>query len=139
MKIHAVLPLALAGLLGTLGANSLFEPPRPLLAEKTDSQWRLPAAEDVGALQKAGSRLKQHFKSAAAKTANQATASHWRFRGVVRQGDRYRALIEQNGKLQRLEVGAGFPDGETLAAISNSGVTLAGENGERELRLHRQH
>lgn len=100
--------------------------------------WGVPAIDPAAAAAAA----------AAAASAGQGTGlsgnaagGQWRVTGVMRQGDRYLAILTQAAagqppKTSFLQVGEKLPDGRALAAIDSDWVEVDAAAGRQRIRLY---
>lgn len=117
-------------------------PPLQAIKEAGERTWSLPTLRGPAEIDKAFSALQtlkpwgltqEETKNAAATAVK---VVQWYFRGVVRVGIGYFALIETEGKVRRYRYGDVLPDGRKLTKIDDDRIETTGPEGPMVTRLY---
>lgn len=95
-------------------------------------------AQQKEAAKQAHKKLRKHFFVQQNSTQGGQKNNNWKLHGIVKTGVHYFALIKQQAKLARCELGDTLIDYGTITAIHANGISVRTDAQTREYRLYQE-
>ena len=95
-------------------------------------------AQQKEAVKQAHKKLSKHFLVQQNSPKNGHKNNKWELHGIVKTGDHYFALIKQDAKLTRREIGDTLLDLGTITAIHANGISVRTDAQTQEYRLYQE-
>ncbi len=83
-------------------------------------------------------KLSQHFLVEQNKVKSSQKTNKWQLHGITKTGAKYFALIKQQAKIARYQVGDTLLDDSTITAIHVNGISVSVAEKIEEYRLYQQ-
>ena len=88
--------------------------------------------------QEAHKKLSQHFLVEQNKMKSSQKSDQWQLHGIIKTGKDYFALIKQQAKIARYQVGDTLLNDSTMIAIHANGISVSTAGKTEEYRLYQE-
>ena len=133
-----LLIIATSIVLTVLLAKSQMQPPLVETYQIDEVTISTLVAQQKEAAKQAHKKLRNHFLVQQNSPKKGHKNNQWELHGIVKTGDHYFALIKQEAKLIRCEIGDTLLDHGTITAIHANGISVRTDTQTQEYRLYQE-